>query len=161
MVGLTMTSSRRAYVTCFMTQVCYTQSPCSCSRPLLTYISAGDTQTLKGRSGSDSVGSLGPGAHKVLFEPSEHLWQVWGVILNMISLLLTSCWSFSCLDMGYIFFGGIQHSPVNGCSEASCTLRVFTEEDERTSFYSAILTADLQNFLELTTKKDVLFIIGD
>ena len=30
------------------------------------------TQTLKGRSGSVSVGS--PGVHKVLFEPSEHLW---------------------------------------------------------------------------------------
>ena len=29
--------------------------------------------TLKDRSGSVSVGSLGPGAHKVLFEPSERL----------------------------------------------------------------------------------------
>ena len=104
MVGLMMTSSRRAYATCFTTQVCYTQSPCPCSRPLLTYISTGDTQTLKGRSGSDSVGSLGPGAHKVLFEPSEHLWQVWGVIVNTISVLLTSCWGFSCLDIGYFFF---------------------------------------------------------
>ena len=35
--------------------------------------SAGDTQTLKVRSGSVSVESLGPGAHKVLFEPSERL----------------------------------------------------------------------------------------
>ena len=35
--------------------------------------SAGDTQTFKGRSGSVSVGSLGPGVHKVLFEPSKHL----------------------------------------------------------------------------------------
>ena len=35
--------------------------------------SAGDTETLNGRSGSVSVGSLGPGVHKVLFEPSEHL----------------------------------------------------------------------------------------
>ena len=110
MVGLMMTSSRRAYITCFMTQVCYTLSPCPCSRPLLTYTSTGDTQTLKGRSGSDSVGSQGPDAHKLLFDahkmPSEHLWQVWGVILNMISLLLTSCWGFSCLDMGYIFLVG-------------------------------------------------------
>ena len=24
------------------------------------------------------MGSLGPGPHKVLFEPSKHLWQVWG-----------------------------------------------------------------------------------
>ena len=45
-------------------------------------------KTLRGRSGSVSVGSLGPGAHKVLFKPSEHLWQVWGLILNVISLLL-------------------------------------------------------------------------
>ena len=138
------------------------RAPCPCSRQLLTYISTVDTQTLKGRSGSDSVGSLGPGAHKVLFEPSEHLWQVWGVIVNTISVLLTSCWGFSCLDIGYFFFfGGIQHCPVNGCSEASCNFTVFVEEDEHVSFYSAILSVNLQNFLELTTKKDVLFSIGD
>ena len=53
------------------TQVCCTQSPCPCSKPLPTRTSAGDTQTLIGRSGSVSVGS--PGAHKVLFEPSWHL----------------------------------------------------------------------------------------
>ena len=56
----------------FYTQVCCTQSPCLCGRPLLTHSSAGDTQTLKGRSSSVSVGS--PGVHKVLFEPSEHFW---------------------------------------------------------------------------------------
>ena len=39
--------------------------------------------------------SLGPGVHKVLFEPSERLWRVWGLILNMISSLLPSCWGFS------------------------------------------------------------------
>ena len=53
------------------TQVCCTQSPCPCGRPLLTHNSAGDTQTLKGRSGSVSVRS--PGAHKILFEPSKCL----------------------------------------------------------------------------------------
>ena len=124
-----------------VTQVCCSQSPCPHGRPLLTCASTGDTQTLKGRSGSDSVGSLGPGAHKVLFEPSEHLWQVWGVIVNTISVLLTSCWGFSCLDIGYFFFfffGGIQHCPVNGCSAASCNFGVFEGEDEHMSF-SAIL----------------------
>ena len=40
------------------TQVCCTQSPCPCGRPLLTCTSPEDTQTLKGRSGSVSVGSL-------------------------------------------------------------------------------------------------------
>ena len=45
-------------------QVCCTQSPCPCGRPLLTCASTGDTQTLKGRADSPSVGS--PGAHKGL-----------------------------------------------------------------------------------------------
>ena len=56
--------------------------------------SAGDTQTLKGRSASVSVGSLGSAV------PSEHLWQVWGLILNVISPLLPSCWVFS-FAVGY------------------------------------------------------------
>ena len=55
------------------TQVCCPQSPCPCSRPLLTRTSTGDTQTLKGRSGS--VSGRSPGAHKTLFESSEHLCQ--------------------------------------------------------------------------------------
>ena len=49
-------------------QVCCTQSPCPCGRPLLTCASAGDTQTLKGRADSLSVGS--PGAHKGLSPPT-------------------------------------------------------------------------------------------
>ena len=73
----------------FHSQVCRTQSPCPCGRALLTHTSAGDTQTLKGRSGSISMGS--PGAHKILFKPSECLWWVWGLILNAILPLLTSC----------------------------------------------------------------------
>ena len=36
------------------TQVCCTQSPCPCSRPLLTHTYSGDTQTFKGRFGSVS-----------------------------------------------------------------------------------------------------------
>ena len=35
-------------------------------------------------------GSLGTGAHKVLFGPSEHFWWVWGLILNMILPILPS-----------------------------------------------------------------------
>ena len=72
-------------------QVCCTQSPCPCSRPLLTHTSRGDTQTLKGRSDSVSVGY--PGEHKVwvLFVLPECLWWVWGLILNMILPLLPFC----------------------------------------------------------------------
>ena len=83
------------------TQVCCTQSPCPCSRPLLTGTSSADTQTLKGRSGSVSVGS--PDAHKVSFEPSEHLWWVWSLILNIILPLLLSFWvSPLPLDVVYL-----------------------------------------------------------
>ena len=120
--------------------VCCTQSPCPSGRPLLTRTFLGDTQTLKGSSGSVSVGSLGPGVHKVLFEPSEHLGQVRSLILNVISLLLPSCWGFSfALGCGISFFGRIQHSPDDGCSAVCCNFEVLTGEDEHTSFYSTIL----------------------
>ena len=64
-VELMVPSSKRTSATCHTTQVCCSQIPCPRGRSLLTCASAGDTQTLKGRSGSVSVGSLGPGAHKV------------------------------------------------------------------------------------------------
>ena len=116
-----VTSSKRAYATHRVTQVCYTQSLCPCGRPLLTRASAGNSPTLKGRSGSVSVGSLGLGAHKVLFEPFEYLWPGWSLILKAISPLLLSCWDFSfVLRRGLSFFGGIQHSPVNGYLAESC-----------------------------------------
>ena len=70
-VGPMATSSNRAYATCSMTHICCGQSPCPCSRPLLIHASTGDA--LKRRSGSVSVGSLGPGAPKVLSEPSKRL----------------------------------------------------------------------------------------
>ena len=41
------------------------------------------------------VGSLGPGAHEVLFEPFKHLWLVRGLILNVTLPLLLSYWGFS------------------------------------------------------------------
>ena len=48
------------------TQLCCTQSPCPCGRPLPTRTSTGDTQT---QSVSVSVGSLSPGAHKACLSP--------------------------------------------------------------------------------------------
>ena len=79
------------------TQPCCTQSPCPCSSPLLTRTSAGDTQTqfclsLRGVSGSWCTQGL--------FEPSERLWWVCGLILNVISPLLLSSWGFS-FALGY------------------------------------------------------------
>ena len=43
------------------------------------------------------------------------------------------------LGYGISFSGGIQHSPVNGCSAASCSFGVFTGKDERMSFCFAVL----------------------
>ena len=105
-VGLMTTSSKRSYAT-RMTQVCCSQSSCPCGRPLLTHTPAGGTQKLRGRSDSVSVVSLCLDAHKVLFEPSKHLWRGWGLILNIISPLLPSCWAPPlALDMGYLFLVG-------------------------------------------------------
>ena len=79
-------------------------------------------------------GTLGPGAHKVLFEPAKHLSQVWGLILNAILPLLISCWDFFfVLGHGVSILGGIQHSPVNGWSAASCNFEVLTGENEHTA----------------------------
>ena len=56
-----------------------------------------------------------------------------------------SCWSCSfALVWGVSVFGEIQHSPVNGCSAASCNFGVLTGEDKRISFYSTILSAIYQ-----------------
>ena len=69
-VGLKVTSSEMAYAT-----DCVTRSPAPrASAPVSgQYRSVPPQETLKHSSGSVFFGSLGPGAHKVLFEPSEHL----------------------------------------------------------------------------------------
>ena len=97
-----------------------------------------------------SVESLGPGVHKVLFEPSEYVWPVWGLILNTTPPFLPSYWAFSfAVGCGVSFFGGIQQSPVNVCSAVSCNFGVLIEEDERPSFYSAILICSHFDLLQL------------
>ena len=45
-----------------------------------------------------------------------------------------------CPWMWGIFFGGIQHSPVDGCSAVSCKVEVLAGEDERMSFFSAVFS---------------------
>ena len=104
------------------TQVYCTQSPCLCSSPLLTRSTTGDTQAQFFLSLCEVSGSW---FTQGLFEPSEHLWKVWNLILNVIlppptivlGLLLCpwmwgisskslqclpSCWSFSVLGLGYL-----------------------------------------------------------
>ena len=74
------------------TQVCCTQSPFPCSGPLLTRTSSGDAQTQFCLS---LCGVSGSWCTQGMFEPSECLWWVWGLILNVISPLLPSCGGFS------------------------------------------------------------------
>ena len=69
------------------TQIYCTQSPCPCGRSLLTCTFAGDTSTLMAPSLWD--------LWVLVCKPSEYLWQVWGLILNVILPLLPSCWGFS------------------------------------------------------------------
>ena len=74
------------------TQVCCTQSLCPCNGPPPTHTSTGDAQTQFCLS---LCGVPGSWCSQDLFEPSEHLWQEWGLILNMYLPLLPSCWGFS------------------------------------------------------------------
>ena len=108
------------------TYVCCTQSLCPCSRPPPTSTSTGDTQTQFCLS---LCGVSGSWCAQGLFEPSEHLWREWGLILKVNSPLLLSWWGFSfalgcgisphslsnayhltgvslTLDMGYLHMAG-------------------------------------------------------
>ena len=99
--------------------------------------------------------SFGPHVHKVLFVPFEYLWRVWDLIVNAISYhLLPSRRSFSfVLGCRASFFGGIQHSLVDGCSAASCNFGILTGENECMSLYSAILRTNLSRRLQLKNCK--------
>ena len=75
------------------------------------------------------MGSLGPGAHKVLFEPPSVSGRSGVLILNVLSPFLPFYWGFSfALGRGVSFFGEIQHSPVDSCSAASCNFGVLAGE---------------------------------
>ena len=65
------------------TQVCCTQNPCSL---LMRHPDTVLSQFLWG---------LWVLVRTDIFKPSEHLWRVWGLILNMILPLLPPCWGFS------------------------------------------------------------------
>ena len=74
------------------TQVCCTRIRCPCGRPLLTHTSTGDTQT---QFCISLCGVSGSWCAQGMFELSEHHWRVWGLILNVISSILSFCWGFS------------------------------------------------------------------
>ena len=122
MVGLMVTSSKRAYAT---PQTAAPRAPA----PVAGHSWPGPPQeTLKhSKAGlAQCLWSLLVSTSFFLRHPS--VWQVWVLILNVISPLLLSCWGFSfALGHGVSFFGGIKHSPVDHCSAASCNFR-FSQE---------------------------------
>ena len=124
--GVNGTFSKRAYAT-----GCVTRSPATrASAPAAGHCwPIPPQETLKHSSGSASVGSLGPGAHKVLFESPSVSGRYGVLILNVLSPFLPFYWGFSfALGRGVSFFGEIQHSPVDSCSAASCNFGVLAGE---------------------------------
>ena len=65
--------------------------PHPCGSPLLTHTTPGDTPTQFCLS---LCGVPGSWCIQGLFEPSEHLCQEWGLILNVNSPFLPSCWDY-------------------------------------------------------------------
>ena len=121
----------------FQEDLCHTQVYCTQS----PWLAAGhcwpkpSQETLKHGSSSVSVGSPGPGAHKICA-----LWASLAGILfdskhDFTPPTILPCFSF-ILGCQVSFFGGIQRSPVDGCLAASCNFGVLVE-NESTSFYSA------------------------
>ena len=64
---------------------------CGVTAPF-SWVLAGDSQTQLCLS---LCGVSGSWCTQGMVEPCERLWQVWGLILNVISPLLPSCWGFS------------------------------------------------------------------
>jgi len=65
--------------------------------------------------------------------------------------LLPSRWAFSfALGCEVSFFSGIQHSPVYGCSAASCNFGALAG-DECTSFYSTIFSSLMKMYKLFTS----------
>ena len=125
--------------------------PCARGRPLLNCTSTGDTHTQFWLS---LCGGSGSWCMQGLFEPFKCLWQVWGLILILISPFLPSCWAFSfALRCGVSFYGGIQHSPVDSCSAASCNFEVLTE-DERMSYSTIFLQHTHKAFFSFSKIKE-------
>ena len=121
-----------------MREIIGTQSPCSCSKPLVTHISTEDIQTHKGRSGSvcgvsgscceqGFVRALQASLVGMEFD-SKCYFTPPTIILGLLLCLWK--WSISLVGANILLLM---------CSATSCNFGVFAGEDEHTSFYSAIL----------------------
>ena len=117
----------------------HTQNPCPCSSPLLTCTSAVDTQTQFCLS---LCGVSGSWCTKDLFEPSECLWQVWGLIQNMILTLLPSYWGFS-FALEYGVFSSKSFQCFTAAAPAPTVLLGFSALGHRLSPHSCSSTMQL------------------
>ena len=86
MVGLMATSSKRTYA------IPPPRAPVPAADHCQPHTSTGNSQTQFCLS---LCGDSGSWCAQGSFEPSEHLWQELGLILNMNSPLLLSCWGCS------------------------------------------------------------------
>ena len=115
MVGLTVTSSKRAYA------IPKSAAPWASASVSVHCWPIPPQEMLKHNSVSVS-GVSGSWCAQGLFEPFEYLWWVWGLILNVISPHLRSCWGFSfALGQGYL----LTAAPVP-CSHRSSTAQPIT-----------------------------------
>ena len=96
MVGLMVTSSKRAYA---IRRSAAPRAPAPAAGTL--------QETLKTQLWLSLCGVYGSWCLQGLFEPSEHLWWIRGLIINAISPLLSSFWGFSfALGHGVSFLVG-------------------------------------------------------
>ena len=120
MVGLMVTSSKRAYA---IRRSAAPRAPAPAAGTL--------QETLKTQLWLSLCGVYGSWCLQGLFEPSEHLWWIRGLIINAISPLLSSFWGFSfALGHGVSFLVG---------SNLLLPMFVQQQADERMSFYCTIL----------------------
>ena len=148
MVRLMVTSSKRTYATRLLTQVHCTQSPvpAQATADLCRHRRHSNTQRQVWLSLS-GVSRLWCTCFVWAFWT---LWWVWGLILNVILPLLPPYWGSSfAFGHGVSFFGGIQHSPIDGCLAVSCNFGVLTGEDERTILLLCHLVDAMREALSL------------
>ena len=151
-VEVTVTSFKRTYTRCTSQDYCC-QSLCLHGRPLLTHASNGYIQTLKGRSGSVSLGaavSCCTCSVCALQVSLEGMRFVSKRDFTSPAVLLGFSFALGCKVS---FFYENQHSPVDVCSPSSCNFGFIT--DEYISFYSSILMSTLNMYSgvnEITTR---------
>ena len=69
-----------------------------------------------------------PGEH-IFCEPSEHLWQVWGLILNTILPLLLFVWASSLpLEVGYLVLEGSNILLLMAVQQCVATLEFYQQK---------------------------------